>query len=158
MNRAKAGDQVRVQYFAPPKDGATANRPGRTVLEFKVGSGEVIPGISLGVVGMAVGERKQLELKPEVAYGVVRFQLIKEVPRERFPQHLDLRPGKRLSTVNAAGQRRRVKVLEVKRNSVVVDGNHPLAGRVLKLEILLVSLTQSPANRDKPQQDLGGQG
>jgi FKBP-type peptidyl-prolyl cis-trans isomerase 2 len=107
---------------------------------------------------MAVGERKKLILTPEVAYGVVRFQLIKEVPRERFPQHLDLRPGKRLSTVNAAGQRRRVKVLEVKRNSVVVDGNHPLAGRVLKLEILLVSLTQSPANRDKPQQDLGGQG
>lgn len=157
MDRAKTGDHVRVQYFAPPKRGATAKRPGRTVLEFTVGSGEVIPGISLGVVGMAEGEKKQLVLQPQDAYGVVRRRLIKEIPRERFPG-LDLRVGKRLATVNAVGQRRRVKVLEIKRDSVVVDGNHPLAGKVLKMEILLVSLTQSSANRDKPQQDLGGEG
>jgi peptidylprolyl isomerase len=157
MDRAKAGDHVRVQYFAPAKRGATAMRPGRTVLEFTVGSGEVIPGISLGVVGMAEGEKKQLVLQPQDAYGVVRRQLIKEIPRERFPG-LDLRVGKRLATVNASGKRRRVKVLEIKPNSVVVDGNHPLAGKVLKLEIRLLSLQQSSANRDKPQQDLGGEG
>ena len=157
MVRAKTGDHVRVQYFAPPKRGETARRPGRTVLEFTVGSGEVIPGISLGVVGMAAGERKQLVLRPEEGYGVVRRQLIKEIPRKRFPG-LELRVGKRLATVNASGQRRRVKVVEIKPFSVVVDGNHPLAGKVLNVEIRLISLKQSSANKDKPQQDLGGEG
>ena len=157
MVRAKTGDHVRVQYFAPPKRGETAKRPGRTVLEFTVGSGEVIPGISLGVVGMAKGERKKLVLQPQDAYGIVRRQLIKEFPRARFPG-LELRVGKRLATVNASGKRRRVKVLEIKPNSVVVDANHPLAGRVLKVEIRLISLQQSSANKDKPQQDLGGEG
>lgn len=157
MDRAKTGDHVRVQYFAPPKRGQTAGRPGRTVLDFTVGSGEVIPGISLGVVGMAEGEKKRLVLQPQDAYGVVRRQLIKEIPRERFPG-LNLRVGKRLATVNASGKRRRVKVLEIKPNSVVVDGNHPLAGKVLKLEIRLLSLKQSTANRDKPPFDVGGEG
>ncbi len=157
MDRAKTGDHVRVQYFAPPKRGATAKRPGRTVLEFTVGSGEVIPGISLGVVGMAAGDKKRLVLRPEEGYGVVRRQLIREIPRERFPG-LELRVGKRLATVNGAGHRRQVKVVEIKPNSVIVDGNHPLAGKVLKLEIRLISLEQSPAHKDKPKQDLGGEG
>ena len=158
MDRAKSGDQVRVQYSAPPKHGQTARRLGKTVLEFIAGSGAVIPGISLGVVGMAVGERKHLMLQPQDAYGVVHPELIKRVPRKKFPRHLDLKVGKRLATVDSAGRRRRVKIVKLLPRSVVVDSNHPLAGKVVDVEIELIEIRQSRANRDKMPFDVGGEG
>ena len=158
MDKAKDGDHVRVQYSAPAKRGETARRPGKTVLEFIVGSGTVIPGISHGVVGMAVGEQKHLLLQPAEAYGAVDRKLIKRVPRKKFPQNMSLHPGKRLAAVDSDGRRRRVKVVEIKAHSVVVDANHPLAGKVLDIEIELVELVQSKANQAKPQFDVGGQG
>ena len=148
MNRAKLGDRVRVQYLGLLKDGTAAERHRRRqVLEFTVGSKEVIAGISLGVVGMAKGEQKRLTLEPKDAYGAVRRKLIREIPRQRFPTHLDLRVGKRLTSIGVnSGRRRRVQVVEIKRDTVVVDGNHPLAGKVLEVEFQLVSLASSSAD------------
>lgn len=158
MNKAKIGDFVRVQYFAHSKTHTSAHRPAAKLLEFTVGSGEVIPGISLGVVGMAEGETRRLTLQPQDGYGAVLPKLISEVPRKKFPQHLDLHAGQRLVSVNPSGRRKRVNVVEVKRTTVVVDANHPLAGKVLEIEIRLLSIQQSSANKDKPPFDLGGEG
>ena len=142
MTKAKLGDRVRVQYLGLLNDGTAAEKHrGRKVLEFTVGSKEVIPGISLGVVGMAKGEQKRLTLQPQDAYGAVRRKLIKEIPRQRFPTHLDLCVGKRLTSIGVtSGRRRRVQVVDIKPDTVVVDGNHPLAGKVLEVEVQLVSL------------------
>jgi peptidylprolyl isomerase len=145
MTRAKVGDRVRVQYLGLLESGAaTEKKRGRRVLEFTVGSDEVIPGISKGVVGMAEGEQKRLKLTPVEGYGAVRSRLIKEVARQRFPADLDLCVGKRLmSTGVSSGRRRRVRVLQINPHTVVVDGNHPLAGKILEVEIQLVSLISS---------------
>src|SRR2546426_10497447 len=89
MNTAKLGDRVRVQYVGLREDGSAVGRSrGRKVLEFTVGSKQVIRGISLGVVGMAEGEQKRLTLQPKDAFGAVRTKLIKEVPRQQFPSRL----------------------------------------------------------------------
>ena len=143
MATAKLGDRVRVQYLGLRKDGRGTGRVlhKREVLEFVVGSKDVMPGISFGVVGMAEGDQKRLTLQPKDAYGVVRRKLIKEVPRQRFGSHLDLRAGKRLTATGVtSGRKRLVQVVEVKPDTVVVDGNHPLAGAVLEVEIQLLSL------------------
>ena len=107
---------------------------------------------------MSPGEQKHLILQPQDAYGVVRRQLIKAIPRTKFPHHPDLHPGKRLATVDAHGRRWRVTVVRVNRASVVVDGNHPLAGKVVEVDVRLISLKQSPAHREKRQFDVGGEG
>ncbi|MBI3466285.1 MAG: FKBP-type peptidyl-prolyl cis-trans isomerase [Planctomycetes bacterium] len=148
MNRAKLGDRVRVQYLGLLEDGtATEKNRGRRVLQFIVGSKDVIPGISLGVVGMAKGEEKRLTIEPKDAYGAVRRKLIKEIPRQRFPTHLDLCVGKRLTSIGVtSGRRRRVQVVAIKPDTVVVDGNHPLAGKVLEVELQLVSLNSLSAD------------
>ena len=146
VNRAKPGDRVCVQYVRFLKDGtATQKRAGRQVLEFSVGSKAVIRGISLGVVGMAHGEEKRLTLEPKDAYGAICHQLIREVPRERFRTCLDLRVGKRLISHGVTSSRR-VRVVEIRETTVVVDGNHPLAGKVLEVELQLVSLVASLEN------------
>ena len=142
MGRAKIGDRVRVQYLGLRKDGAGTGRPHKKqVLEFTVGSKEVIPGISFGVLGMAEGEQKRMTLQPKDAYGTVQRKLIKEVPRQRFPSHLDLHVGKRLTATGVtSGRQRFVEIVELKRDSVVLDCNHPLAGEVVEVEIQLLSL------------------
>lgn len=160
MRKAKLGDRVRIQYFRVPAQGAATNKPpGPKTLEFTVGSRELIRSVSLGVVGMAPGDRKRLTLPPQEAYGKRQASLVQEIPRGRFPKHVLLRVGKRLTAVNAAsGRRRRVRIVEIKPQSVVVDGNHALAGKVIELEINLISLdSSSNANQRKPQLDVGGE-
>jgi len=141
-NRAKLGDRVQVQYLGLLEDGtATQKNSGRQVLKFRVGSKKVIPGISLGVVGMVEGEKRKLKLEPKDAYGAVRSELIREIPRQRFPSTIELTVGKWLTSSGGNScRRRRVQVVEIKPAVVVVDGNHPLAGKVLDVELQLVSL------------------
>lgn len=146
IHRAKLGDVVQVRYVGLRVDGTAAGtHHGPQVLEFAVGSDTVISGISLGVVGMAAGEKKRLTLPPDDAYGDVRRKLIREIPRGRFPPSLDLHVGKGLTLVGkTSGRRQRVRVVELKSGMVVVDGNHPRAGKVTAVEIQLVSL-ESPS-------------
>jgi FKBP-type peptidyl-prolyl cis-trans isomerase 2 len=160
MNRAKLGDRVRVQYLGLREDGsATQRTPRRKVLEFTVGSKEVIRGVSFGVVGMAMGEQKRLTLQPVDAYGAIRPKLIKEVSRQRFPSRLELFVGKRLTATGVTtGRRRRVEIAELRPATVVVDGNHPLAGEILEIELQLVSLDSSSAEHYQSQRELGGEG
>jgi peptidylprolyl isomerase len=160
MHEAKLGDRVRVQYVRvrQPTSGVVKT-PVAKVLEFNVGSPDVMPGISLGVVGMVPGDLKRFTLQPSDAYGPVQPGLIKEIPRAHFPKRLTLRVGKRLSALSTwSGRRRQVKVVEIKPQSVVVDGNHLLAGKVVELEVTLISVdSSSEANPTKPQFDLGGE-
>jgi peptidylprolyl isomerase len=142
MTRAKLGDRVRVQYLELLQNGtATKKHHRRQVLQFTVGSKEVIPGISFGIVGMTEGEQRRLTLQARDAYGDVRPKLIKEVPRKRFPAGLRLFVGQRLTAKGvASGRRRQVHVREIGPDNVIVDGNHPLAGKILEVEVQLISL------------------
>lgn len=142
MFQARNGDRVRVQYLGLLSDGkpVTGSRR-REVLDFTVGSQEVIPGISRAVVGMAQGEEKRVSLTATDAFGIVNPRLIKEVPKRRFPDSLALHVGQRLMAIGErSGRRRRVRVVELRPDSVVVDANHPLAGEVVEVELLLVAL------------------
>jgi len=161
MHTAKLGDRVRVEYARAPETNAAQDKPhARKACEFTVGGKQVFPSLSLGVVGMAPGDQKMLTLKPHEAYGPVQPKLIRKIPRKRFPQHIALQVGKRLTAfVAASGRRQRVRVVAVNSESVTVDGNHPLAGRIVELEVSLISVdSSSNANKQKPQFDLGGRG
>jgi len=152
MHQANLGDRVRIEYCRVPQRGATRNKAsGRKTCEFTVGSKEVFPSLSLGVVGMAPGDQKQLTLQPHEAYGAVKPTLIRHIPRQRFPQHIALQVGKQLTAfVAASGRRRRVRIVEINGESVTVDGNHPLAGQVIELEVNLISVDSSAnANKQK---------
>src|ERR1043165_7383292 len=112
MQTAKIGDRVRIQYSRLPQRAAARGvSHGQKTLEFIVGSNDVLPSLSVGVVGMAPGDRKQLTPQPQEAYGAVKRKLIRQIPRERFPQHIALKVGKRLTAfVASSGRRERVRV------------------------------------------------
>jgi len=152
MHSAKLGDRVSVQYARVRKPTSGTTKPlAAKQLEFTVGSDAVMPGLSLGVVGMVPGEQKRFTLQPSDAFGPVQPGLIKEIPRAQFPKRLTLRVGKRLTALGgASGRRRRVRVVEIKPKSVVVDGNHLLAGKVVELDVTLISVAV-PADADCSQ-------
>ena len=161
MHTAQIGDRVRIQYSRLPQRAAARGAShGQKTLEFTVGSNEVPPAFRLAVVGMAPGDRREITLQPQEAYGAVKRKLIRQIPRERFPQNIELKIGKRLTAlVSTSGRRERVRIVKINAKSVTLDGNHPLAGKTVKLEVSLLSLdSSSNANKQKPQFDLGGQG
>jgi peptidylprolyl isomerase len=160
MNTANLGDRVRVEYVRTPEIVATTNKARATkTCEFTVGSREVFRSLSLAVVGMAPGDRKDLKLQPREAYGKVKPKLIRRIPRSRFPKHIELRVGKRLTAIEAAsGRRRCVRVMKIGADSVLLDGNHPLAGKVVEMEICLLSIESSAAANRAAQKEKKSQG
>ena len=152
MHTVQLGDRVRVHY-ARLRDPAAGGKPtSRRAVEFTAGTKHMIPTLSLGVVGMVQGQHKRLTLQPGEAFGGVQPKLVKEIPRYRFPKRLKLEVGRRLTAVHrTSGQRRRVTIVEVTPHSVVVDGNHPLAGKAVVVEIVVISVdSSSSANQQAP--------
>lgn len=149
MLPAKLGDRVRVEYTRVRKQNPAANKPpSPKVLEFTVGTHDVMSGLSLGVVGMAQGDQKRFHLQPSDAFGPVKPGLIREIPRSQFPKRLLLRVGKRLTARSGKSQHRRtVRIIAIKPEAVVVDGNHVLAGKVVELEVRMISIDSSGDTR-----------
>ena len=160
MSNVKVGDRVRVQFSrVRSQSNGDARPPKMKTLEFTAGGGEVMPGLSAGVVGMIPGQHKRLTLQPADAFGAVQPQLVKEIPRAQIPKRITLRLGKRLSALSSlSGRRRRVRVVGLNPKTVKVDGNHVLAGQVIELDVQLISVdASSNANRHSPQFETGGE-
>jgi len=141
MSQAKAGDSVKIHYTGTLDDGSQFDSSaGREPLEFELGSGQVIPGFEKAVDGMAVGESKSVNIPAEDAYGVHHAQMVQEVPRSALPDDLAPEVGMNLQAQGPDGQMLNLVVAEVRDDSIIVDGNHPLAGKALNFDIELVSI------------------
>ena len=139
--RVKDGDTVRVHYSGRLEGGDVFDESaGRDPLEFKVGAGQVIPGFDEGVRGMAVGERRTLEIEADDAYGQTRPQLVATIPRDRAEFPFDPQVGMNFLLPLQDGNQIEVVVTEVTETEVTIDGNHPLAGRKLIFDIELVEI------------------
>jgi peptidylprolyl isomerase len=139
--QAKEGDVVRVHYTGRLTDGTQFDSSvGREPLEFTVGAGQMIKGFDTGVRGMAVGEKKTIEIAPQDAYGERDEEAVIEFPASNIPEDMKLEPGMQLTLRNQFGQPIPVVVLEVKEEVVVMDANHMLAGKDLVFEVELVEI------------------
>ena len=146
MQQAKNGDTVKVHYHGRLVDGTTFDSSkGREPLEFEVGSGMVIKGFDDGVQGMAVGDKKTIQIPVDEAYGPKDPTMLVEFPRDQFPEELKPEAGMQLNMSNSAGQVIPVMVTEVKDDTVILDANHPLAGQELIFDIELVDIAGPPS-------------
>lgn len=141
MSDAKTGDTVRIHYTGTLSDGSTFDTSsGRDPLEFTVGSGQIIPGLDRAIDGMSVGEKKTVEVPAADAYGDRNPEGIQTVPRAQVPDHIPLDPGTQLQVQTGDGRTLPVTVAEVTEEAVVLDANHPLAGKDLTFEVELVEI------------------
>ncbi|HVP18045.1 MAG TPA: peptidylprolyl isomerase [Spirochaetia bacterium] len=130
-------------------------------LEFMVGAGKLIPALEKGLLGMKVGDKKKVTVKAADAYGEYDKGALQEVPKERFPKDAALTVGERFLVQTSNGPYQ-VKIAEVKDKTVVVDFNHPLAGKDLTFDVEIVKIRDAtkeelaqltpPAAGSTPQQ------
>ena len=141
MNDAKPGDTVRIHYTGTLADGSTFDSSqGRDPLEFTVGSGQIIAGLDRAIPGMTVGETKTVTVPAAEAYGDHNPEGVQSVPRAQVPDHIPLDPGTQLQVQTGDGRTLPVTVTEVTADAVVLDANHPLAGKDLTFEVELVEI------------------
>lgn len=141
MQQVKSGDKVKVHYHGRLTSGDTFDSSeGREPLEFEVGGGMVIKGFDDGVTGMAVGEKKTINIPAEEAYGPVNEEMVIEFPKANFPPDMQLEAGMPLMMSNGQGQNFQVVVVEIKEETVILDANHPLAGKELIFDLELVEI------------------
>lgn len=141
MRTASTGDLVRAHVVARLADGSVwMDSRQEQPLDFKAGGEDVIPGVARAVVGMAQGEIKLLALSPEDAYGERDEDLVARLPREHLG--MDVAVGDTLQA-KRDGAEMTVWVKEVSAGEVVLDGNHPLAGCSLLVEIELVGVLEA---------------
>lgn len=141
MAKVQAGDTVQVHYHGRLKDGTTFDSSeGREPLEFKVGSGQVIKGFDEAMEGMEPGEKKTVDIPVDAAYGQSAEENFLEFPKTDFPQDMTPEVGLQLHLSDNQGNHFPVVITEVRESSVILDANHPLAGKDLIFEIELVAI------------------
>lgn len=141
MQQVKNGDNVRVHYHGKLSDGSTFDSSeGRSPLEFQVGSGQVIKGFDDALVDMKIGDKKTVVIPAEHAYGEASENMYIEYPIADFPADMKPEVGMELHMSDAEGNNFPVVIKEVKDNAVVLDANHPLAGKELTFDIELVEI------------------
>lgn len=141
MTQVKTGDTVRIHYTGTLETGETFDTSsGRDPLEFVVGSGQIIPGLDKALPGMAIGESKTVAVPCAEAYGETNPEARQDVPRDSIPAEIPVDPGTQLQMQTQTGQVIPVTVVEVTDEVVILDANHPLAGKDLTFQIELVDV------------------
>jgi FKBP-type peptidyl-prolyl cis-trans isomerase 2 len=137
----QSGNTIKIHYHGRLSDGTVFDSSnGRSPLEFKVGAGSVIKGFDDGVKGMSVGDKKTIEIPFPEAYGPEDPSMIIEFPKQQLPEDLHPEIGMQLNMNNASGEQFPVVVTEVNEDSIILNANHPLAGKDLIFDLELMEI------------------
>ena len=135
----KEGSRVKLEYTLTDDAGKVLDsNKGAEPFAYTHGSRQIVPGLESSLAGLRAGDTKKVTVKPEDGYGKVDPKAEIEVGRERVPA--DVKVGSELTGRAANGETRAVRVKEVKDKSVVLDLNHPLAGKTLVFDVRILSV------------------
>jgi len=140
MRQIKIGDTVKVHYTGKLEDGTVFDSSlveGREPLETVLGNNMLIKGFENGLIGLSEGDKKTLEIEPLEGYGEYQEEMVNEIPKGNVPENV--KAGEMLQGMSQMGPIN-VKVIEVKDETVVIDANHPLAGKKLVFDIEVVNI------------------
>jgi FKBP-type peptidyl-prolyl cis-trans isomerase SlyD len=115
---------------------------------FLQGHDNIIPGLEKEIIGMALGDSKDVIVTPEGGYGEREDEEIKDIPLSEFPEEIPLEAGIELQVKDDEGIEMYGRIVSVGEETVEMDFNHPLAGKTLQFSVKLVEL------RDATQEEL----
>lgn len=139
------GSIVQIEYTLRDESGAILDsNQGQAPLTYRHGEHEIIPGLESALDGLRVGDERQITIKPEDAYGPVDPTAVVEVPARALPPDA-LVPGTELVARTPDGGSRVVRVKEIREQSVLLDLNHPLAGKTLHFDVRVVGVVPPTA-------------
>ena len=140
----EANQIVSIEYEV--KDGETVvdSNVGGAPLVFMFGKGQIIPGLENGIVNMAIGEKGDVLVAPEDAYGELNPEAQQEVPKDQFAG-IDLEIGMTLYGQGEDGGTVQVIVKEIGEENIIIDFNHPLAGKTLMFSVTINNVRDASA-------------
>jgi FKBP-type peptidyl-prolyl cis-trans isomerase SlyD len=134
------GSIVSIEYTLTDETGKVIDSSsGKEPLTYIQGAGQIVPGLEQKLNGLKVGDRKQVQVKPEEGYGLPNPQAFQEIPKEKIPPDAQ-KVGAILMSKTSEGQSIAMRVHEVKDKTVVVDLNHPLAGKTLNFDVKVTDI------------------
>jgi FKBP-type peptidyl-prolyl cis-trans isomerase SlyD len=138
------GMVVSLEYTLRLDDGqvidSTEDHPA---LEFLQGVGQIIPGLEQELYGMSIGDGKKVTVTPEDGYGVKNPEAVQTVPKNVFPNDMELTPGQGLHLRDEQNNVFTAYVVDIQPDAVVLDMNHPLAGQTLNFDVKVAGLRQA---------------
>jgi FKBP-type peptidyl-prolyl cis-trans isomerase SlpA len=148
MIQVTENSTLKVNYTGKLADGQVFDSSeGKDPIAFTLGQGQLIPGFEKGLIDMKLNEKKTISMPKEDAYGEINEALIQEVNKSELPQEMEPKVGMGLVSKSPDGQEMNLMVIEVKEESIVIDGNHPLAGKdlIFDLEVVEIKATEVKA-------------
>ncbi|HOO71443.1 MAG TPA: peptidylprolyl isomerase [Spirochaetota bacterium] len=140
----KNEDFILIHYTGKFDDGEVFDSSiGRDPLEFQVGSGMVIPGLDREVLGMKINDEKDISIEPADAYGEYSEEFLHAFPRSEAGS-FQPEVGMTLSVQLTDGSYRPAVIKEFNDEKIVLDLNHPLAGKRLHFHITLLEINDAP--------------
>ncbi len=112
-------------------------------IQFLQGAGQIIPGLERALYGMEVGESKQVTVQPADGYGEYDEDGYAKIPRSEFPASIPLEEGVQLQLRDRDGDIFEAYIEDIEDESVLLNFNHPLAGKVLDFDVTVVALRQA---------------
>ena len=139
------GMKVSLEYTLtlPDKSVADSN-VGQAPITFMQGAHEIVPGLEKALDGMKAGQKRRIDVVAQDAYGPYNNKLRQTVDKDKLPK--DVKVGDILQ----AADNRLVKVLEVNEKKVLIDLNHPLAGKTLTFDVNILKVEKGDAS-DAPE-------
>ena len=141
MKKARNHDTVKVHYTVKDSgDQVFESSKGSSPLKFEIGSRSVLARLEDEVIGMQIGDKKKFTVPPEEGYGIRQEDLIGTVKKSNLPDDITPVVGQRLQVELPNGETMPVTVADIEDEVVTLDGNHPLAGHTLKLEVEMMDI------------------
>ncbi|HEV8341720.1 MAG TPA: FKBP-type peptidyl-prolyl cis-trans isomerase [Candidatus Binatia bacterium] len=136
----KKDSVVSFEYTLSDESGAVIeSNKGEAPVTYTHGEEEIIPALEKALSVMGISEKKNIRLGPKDAYGPVDPEGFKEVPRKHIPAE-GLKTGTMLRVRGPHGEDVAFRVHEIKEESVVLDLNHPLAGKTLTFDVKILDV------------------
>jgi FKBP-type peptidyl-prolyl cis-trans isomerase SlyD len=139
------GSLVSIEYTLTDDSGTVLDTNiGKEPLAYLQGAGQIVKGLERELDGLKVGDQKKVSIKPEDGYGALNEKAFQEIPREKIPAEAQ-KAGAMLMSKGPDGRSVTIRVHEVKDKTVVVDFNHPLAGKTLNFDVKIKDIKAAEA-------------
>jgi FKBP-type peptidyl-prolyl cis-trans isomerase SlyD len=133
--RIANGTVVEIDYTLHLGDGQVVDQSEGEPLAYIHGEGQIVPGLEQALAGADVGDKRQVVVAPTDGYGDHDPRGVQEVSRQAFPDDFEPKPGMQLVAQAPSGEPVQFVVQEVRPDTVLVDFNHPLAGKTLHFDV-----------------------
>lgn len=133
------GDKIKLHYEGLFEEGNVFDSSlNKEPITITAGNNEVIKGLDEALIGMEVNQKKDIYITADKAYGPIQKELIVKVDRNKLPENIKLELGQELQIPIEEGNNINVTVKEISDKIILLDGNHPLAGKnlIFKIEII----------------------